>query len=178
MTDLNITELEDGLLVRTVRIPSIVEGLLSAAATAVFVGIAVSFVAGKPLAISLAVIAALVAYYYARRSPGFELRIDESRIVARGKVGDDLGLTRSVSVSDVQWLEYQEDTTGPETAHHPGGLYAVLKHRSVCVLPDVDERQTTSIIQRIEAKYPVLRAKWSRASSFGKHFTSLGLNDK
>ena len=83
-----------------------------------------------------------------------------------------------MSTSEVRWLEYQEDTTGPETAHHPGGLYAVLKHRSVCVLPDLDEQQTASVIERIKDKYPDLRAQWSEQSFFGKGFISLGLNDE
>ncbi|HRJ21858.1 MAG TPA: hypothetical protein PLF84_22645 [Bryobacteraceae bacterium] len=175
---MSIIELDDGLVVRTVRTPSLPEGVLAAAAALVFVGVAASFVAGIPQAIALASMIAAVAFFYARRPRKFELRIDKFKFIALGKVGDNLGDTRSVSVSDVRWLEYQEDTTGPETAHHPGGLYAVLKHRNLCLLPDMDEQQTASIIDRIEAKYPALREQWSRQSSFGKHFTSLGLNDE
>jgi hypothetical protein len=43
---------------------------------------------------------------------------------------------RSIARMEVRWLEYHEDTRGPEGGE-PGGLYAILKHRSVCILPDL-----------------------------------------
>jgi len=178
MTNVNITERDDCLVVRTVRTPSIAEGVLSAAAASVFVGITASFLVGRTTAVVLASIISAITFLYARRARKFELRIDTFKFVALGKVGDHLGKTRSVSVSEIRWLEFQEDATGPETAQHPGGLYAVLKHRKLCLLPDVDEQQTASIIDRIEAKYPALREQWGKESSFGEHFTSLGLNDE
>ena len=178
LTDLTIIERDDGLVVRTTRVPSLGEGVLSAAAAGVFVGVAASFLAGRPQAIALALLAAVAGYVYARRTRTFELRMTRFQFVAVGRVGDNLGNSGSVSTSEIQWLEHQEDTTGPETAHHPGGLYAVLKHRSVCLLPDVDEQQTASLIERIKDKYPDLRAQWGGQSSFGQHFISLGLNDE
>ncbi|MBI1895458.1 MAG: hypothetical protein HYS04_02820 [Acidobacteria bacterium] len=178
MTNVNIVELDNALVVHTERTPSLVEGVLSAVATAVFVGIAGSFVVGNLGALALAVLAAAIGFFFVRWTRKFELRVTRNEFAAQGKVGDNLGSSRSVSTSDIQWLEYQEDTTGPETAHHPGGLYAILTHRTVCLLPDVDEQQTASVIERIKDKYPDLGAQWSGHSSFRKHFISLGLNDE
>ncbi len=178
MTNVNIVELDNALVVQTERTPSLVEGFLSAVATAVFVGIAGSFVVGKLLAAAWAVLAASIGFFFVRRTHKFELRVTRREFAARGKVGDNPGNSRSVPTSDVQWLEYQEDTTGPETAHHPDGLYAILKYRSVCLLPDVDEQQTAAVIERIKDKYPDLGTRWSGHSSFGRDFISLGLNDE
>lgn len=178
MTNVNIIDLDGTLLVQTERTPSLVEGALSAVAAAVFVGIAGSFVVGKFGAVAAGALAAALGFFFARGTRKFELRATRNEFVALGKVGDNLGNSRSVSTSEVQWLEYQEDTTGPETAHHPGGLYAILKHRSVCLLPDVDEQQTASVIARIEDKYPDLRTQWAGQSAFGRNFISLGLTDE
>lgn len=178
MTNVNIVESDNALVVQSERTPSLVEGVLTAVATAVFVGIAGWFVVGKPLAVVLAVVAAPLGFLFVRRVRKFELRISRSEFAAQGKVGDNWGNSRSVPTSVVQWLEYQEDTTGPETAHHPGGLYAILNHRSVCLLPDVDEQQAVAVIERIKDKYPDLGAQWSGHSSFGRGFISLGLNDE
>ena len=126
---------------------------------------------------SLYVLAAAVAFLWARRAKRFELRIYPPGVRGKGKVGDNLGLARRVRASDVQRFEYQEDTTGPETSHHPQGLYAVLSFSSICLMPDVDERQTAEIIERIVNKFPDISAHWGGPSPFGKHLTSPGLND-
>jgi hypothetical protein len=177
MTSLNISDLDRGLVVRTARIPSLAESALSAVAAGVTIGFAVQFVATRPQAIALAFLAAAAGFFYARRTRRFELKITGSEFVAVGKVGDNPGNSRSVPIFDIRWLEYQEDTTGPEIAHHPGGLYAVMNHRSVCLLPDIDEHQTAVVIERIKAKFPGLRTQWTEPSSSGNHFTSLGLKD-
>jgi hypothetical protein len=95
MTDFNIIERDDGLVVRATRVPSLGDGVLSAAAAGVFVGIAASFLAGRPQAIALALLTAAAAYVYARRTRPFELRMTRFEFVAVGKVGDNLGNKRS-----------------------------------------------------------------------------------
>lgn len=178
MTNVNFVELDNALLVQTERTPSLVESVLSAVATAMFVGFAGSFFVRKLTAVAPGVLAAVIAFFFVRQMRKFELRVTRSEFAAQGKVGDNLGKSRSVPTADVQWLEYQEDTTGPETADHPGGLYAVLRNRTVCLLPDVDAQQTTAVITRIRGKYPDLSDQWSGPSSLGEHFVSLRLNDE
>jgi len=170
-------DLDDALVIRASRKPSFREGLLSAAAAGGSAGILVFSFMAKPELIAVAVLAASLAFLYAMRKKEVELRITMLEFVLRGRVGDDFGSTRSVRSADIQWLEFQEDTTGPETSHHPGGLYAVLGRRNICLLPDVDERQTALIIARIAERFPGFRRQWESASPFGKRFTSLRLNE-
>jgi len=80
-------------------------------------------------------------------------------------------------MADIQRIEYQEDITGPGNSGHPQGLYAVLRYQSVCLLPDMDARQTAMVIERIGEKFPDQCAQWKSPSPFGEHFISLGLND-
>jgi len=75
----------------------------------------------------------------------------------------------------VRWLEYQNDMSGPES-DHPGGLYAVLKHRSVCVLPYLSAEQTTEVVERIATRFPDFRDQWCSQSVFGSHVIYLGLD--
>jgi hypothetical protein len=125
--------------------------------------------------IVLASLSASVAFLSAKRAERFELRITRKEFVARGRVGDNLGSIRSVCAADILWLEYQEDTGGADSARHPGGLYAVVKHRSVCILPEIDQEQTCLMIERIKDRFPDFRSQWAGNSPFGNHFISLGL---
>jgi hypothetical protein len=104
-----------------------------------------------------------------------ELRV--TNLELQSSVRGTFGSRRSVSRADIRWLEYQEDSSGLETSHHPGGLYAVLRLQSVCLLPYVNEQQTAQIIERIVTKFPDLGKQSNESSSFGAHFISLGLND-
>lgn len=175
MTDISSIDYPDALVVRTRKSPSLLESGLSAAAVGVFAGVAGALFVGRVPATLLGVLGGVLGFLYSRRTRRFELRVARDELVAIGRVGDGLENSRSVPASEIRWLEYQEDSTGPETADHPAGLYAVLKHRSVCLLPDVDFQQTASVIERIEEKFPELRAQWAGSSAFGKDFISLGL---
>jgi hypothetical protein len=178
MTEVRIVDSDDALVVRTRRTGTLFSGAFSATAAGVVAGFAASYVMGPRQRILLALVAAAVAFLYSRRTRNFELRVTSSQFVAIGQVGDNFGGRRSVSAPDVRWLEYQEDTTGPETAHHPQGLYAVLRHRSMCLLPEVDAQQCAHIIDRVTAKYPEFEQQWSGQSSFGTQFISLELNEE
>jgi hypothetical protein len=175
-SDINIIDLKNELRVESVRQSSLPSVVISTAAAGGFAahigfryyGVLASVVAG--------LCAAALAFLVARRSNRFELRIAHSKFVFRGRIGDKLRSHWSVCPDEIRWLEYQEDTTGPETSNHPGGMYAVLQHRSVCLLPYVDEEQTHRVIDRIENKFPVFRTRWASGSHFGQNFTTLGLS--
>lgn len=172
-----MTDLGDGLLVRTERGPSLLEALIAGTVMVAFVAIALfRYLVGWEVGV-LAILGASVAFLSAKRTQRFELRITRKEFVARGRVGDSLGSIRSLCAADILWLEYQEDTTGPDSARHPAGLYAVVKHRSVCILPDIDQKQTALIIERIKERFPDFREQWASNSPFRSHIITLGLNE-
>ena len=177
MTNVNIIDLDEALLVRTEWTPSLWDCGLSGASSAAFFGIGSFFVVGKFAAVAVGSLAGVMGFLFARRPRNFELRITRSEFLAVGKVGDQIGNTRSVSATEVKWLEFQSDHSGPDTAEHPGGMYAILGHRAVCLLPDVDEAQTTMVIARIGEKYPEICAQWAGRTPYGENFISLGLTD-
>lgn len=83
----------------------------------------------------------------------------------------------SIPVADIHGLEYQEDLTGADSAHHPGVLNAVVKRRSICLSPQIDEKQTASIIGRIMDGFPGLRTMGEGYSLFGTNFIPICLNE-
>lgn len=176
MTELNITELSDGLVFKVGQKPSVTNAILSGLAAAVFSDLAASFMFGRIGSAALAILAGACAILYSRRVRRFELKVTRLEFTAVGRVGDNFGQFRAVSTYDVQRLEYQSDTTGPETARHPGGLYAAVRGKSVCLLPGIDEAQTASVIDHVEARFPDLRTRWSGQSAFGKNFVQLGID--
>jgi hypothetical protein len=176
MADLDVVDMSDGLLFKTALEPLLIEALLLCAVTGAFVALVSSRFLVKWEVIVLATLSASVAFFAAKRTRRCELRIGRKEFVSRGNLGDILGPTRSVSAADVLWLEYQE-SRGGDSPGHPAGLYAVAKHGSVCLLPDIDEKQTASIIERIKERFPDFRAQWADHSAFGTHFISLGLSE-
>ena len=176
-TELTILDGDDALVITSTRKPSLAEVTLSAVAVGGFIAVLAFSFLNEPMVVAVSISAALLTFMYAARKKKVELRITKLEFVSRGRIGDNLGLRRTVCSADIRWLEYQEDTIGPETSHHPGGLYAVLGHRSTCLLPNVSEAQTALIIDRIKERFPDFRTRWEGQSPFGKHFTSLGLNE-
>lgn len=175
--ELNVVDLDNELRIIAVRRWSLAEAAVSTSASGGFVALLASQYLERLAVVVLALGASFLAFVLARRKRAVELRVARDQFVVRGRVGDEVRPRRRVSVSGIQWLEYQDDTTGPESSHHPGGLYAVLEHQSICLLPDVDETQTAMVVERIESKFPELRRRWRGASSFGRHFTSMKLSE-
>ena len=187
LSTLNIVDRGDELIIQSERKFSRAEAIMSTVATGGFTAIIAFQVVEGMASILLAVCAASLAFLSVTRKHrkyNIELRITRLKFVLRGRVGDNLRSKWNVSSWDIQWLEYQADTTGPESSYHPGGLYAILEHgsivrfpHSICLLPDLDEPQTALIIKRIEDKFPEFRRRWARASPYGRHYTTLRLNE-
>lgn len=111
----------------------------------------------------------------AMRTRRAELRVTNLEYVSRGTNFTGLfHASQNIPRADVQSLEYQEDKSGPEW-DHPGGVYAKLKRRSVCILPHVDANQAAAVIERIGTKFVDLGDNGGGESGFGDHFTSLRL---
>jgi len=176
--EIEIRDRENALVVTAKRGRSVANGILGALGAGTFVAIAFRHLLGTPVLVAMTALVAGLSLLLAMRQQDAELRVTSLELKSRGRCGDSFRSTRSVSRADVRWLEYQEDTTGPETSHHPGGLYAVLSGHSVCILPYVDKQQTAEVIQRIVEKFPDLGQQWEGQSPFGQHFTSLGLDQR
>ena len=104
-TELNFTELDDALLVRTARQYSLPKSLLSAATIGAVVGFIASYIVEWLPCILLALGAASLAFLYARRTRAFELKVTKLEFTSSGKVGDNLGSIHTVSAADVEQLE-------------------------------------------------------------------------
>ncbi len=177
-TDLRMQDYQDTLVVMAKQGRSLANGILCALATGTFVLIAFRHFLGTLVLVAVTALASGLSFLLGTRRQDAELGITNFELKSKARFGDSFRSTRRVSLADIRWLEYQEDTTGPETSHHPGGLYAVLSGHSVCILPYVDEQQTAEIIHRILEKFPYLRQQWEGQSPFGQHFTSLGLDQR
>lgn len=177
-TAIKIEETQDGLIITADQGHSLVTAIVGALAAGAFTAIAASRLLGIAAIITLTALVASISFLFGIRRRINELRVTGSQFHARGRLGDRLRSARSVAAADIKWLEYQEDTTGPETAHHPGGLYAVLRRQSVCVLPYVDRLQADEVIEKISARFPHLRQQWKGQSPFGQHITRLGLDER
>jgi len=107
----------------------------------------------------------------------FQLRVSANETVSLGRIEGELSSRRCVPTQHIEWLEYQEDATGPESSSHPQGLYAVSLRRSTCLLPHINEADTAAIINRIYEQFSTLRSQVRRASPFGRHIVTLGLEE-
>lgn len=177
-TELRIQDYQDVLVITAKQGRSLANGALSALVTGIFVTFAFRHLLGMPTLVAVTALASGLSFLLGTRRQDAELRITNSELKSKGRFGDSFRTTRRANLADIRWLEYQEDTTGPETSHHPGGLYAVLSGRSICILPYVDEQQTGEAIHRILEKFPHLRQQWEGQSPFGQHFTSLSLDQR
>jgi hypothetical protein len=178
MAALGIHNSGNALVIRAEREPSLTNGLVAAFASGFFWVIVFHSLLRLQswwLLGSTTIPIAGISFLLAVRRKSAELRISRDEIILRGRVGDSFRSRRRVNPQEVKWLEYQADTTGPETSHHPEGLYAVLSRHSVCLLPDIDAQQTATVIEQIHSRFPDLSRKWQSQSPFGQNFLSLGL---
>jgi hypothetical protein len=104
----------------------------------------------------------------------YKLRVTDRKFSYRslGSFSTFVGLRRTLKGSEVKWLEYDETSSED---HYPG-LYAVLRFRTVCILPHIDGQQSLQVIDRIESRFPAYQEQWKGQSAFGKQFITLGLD--
>ena len=145
---LEIRDFENALLIRTKEDHATTWAGLSAIVSGVFVVIVLGRLLQAPLLILIVVLVAVFGLLQVLRARSVELRVTNLEFESRGYIGDGCGNTRTVCRADVRWLEHQDHT------EYPSGLHAVLRHHSVCILPYVDEHQTTLVIERIVKKFP------------------------
>lgn len=173
---MEIVDKGDSLLFRVQVEPSRTQILAASITAAAAVAILLHRFLPTLWVVATATLAAAVTGFLARRPGSATLLVNKFEFQSVGKIGDELGSRRQICSADIRWLEYQEDHTGPETAGHPEGLYAVLKRRSVCLLPYSSPEEVATIIEHIATKFPGMSSQWKYQSAFDGHFMSLNLN--
>jgi hypothetical protein len=180
-TDLHFQEYENALVVRVVMQPSALSVALSALAAGGFTGIVISvytsasaFLRTPGFFLAIAV-ATAVGFIKGKLPKRAELRVTNLEYQSRSFGAWGFEQAKTISRMDVRWLEYHDDNSGPEGGD-PGGLHAVLKHRSFCILPDVNAEQSAEVVDRITGKFPSFREQWSTESAFGDRFITLDLD--
>lgn len=176
--NLDIREIEGSLVFRVTRSHRKLEAAFGAIVAVAATYVALRHFVSIPVILVVASIVAAISFVEIIKATKAELRITHDLIESLGSFGERLGRKKTLRFADVKWFEYQEDTSGPETSHHPGGLYAVLKHGSVCTLPYIDETQTASVIDQIFRKFPELRRQAEQHTAFGKKLTSLDIGNR
>jgi hypothetical protein len=172
---LEIEEITDGLLIRITRQKVVGRAAVSGIFALILVLIVGPHFLSWPITIALAALLGVGDWVSIMRGRVGELRVTDREFRSRAYI-DGWSLTnRRIPARDIHWLEFQEDTTGPETAHHPGGLYAVIERSSICLLPDADESQTSEIIERIWQRFPEFQKRCAKRSAFEGHYTLLHL---
>lgn len=168
--DVTVAEARDGLVFRVVKYPSVSSALLDALATGAFTALMTAALFGQTRFLLIGIVTALFAFVLSRRPRTATLTVDKLDLVSTGRVGEGLGLTRSIATAELQGLGFEEDTTGPEDSSHPGGLYAQVGGKSVCLLPGITGQQSAEVIREILRRFPQLREQFSKASGPEDHF--------
>jgi hypothetical protein len=101
----------------------------------------------------LALLAMGILYFIANRSysPTDKLTVTENEIIASRD--RDLNSTGTIRVADWE-LVFLGYTVGDED--EPPGLYAYLDTSKICLIPDLQEKETNVITDAIRRKFPLL----------------------
>ena len=174
--DYEIRELPDSLLVRTKRRRAWRRSLVGAAITGLAVLLTLAHILPGSILTVVVFLAVLLGLSEGFGQAAAELRVTPLEFQSRGNLGAASQPT-PVCSADIHWLEYQPDCSGPDTGYRPGGLYAKLRFRTVCVLPLLDENQTIEVIGRIKKRFPEMARGWSEPS-IGDRFTTLRLGQE
>ena len=166
--------MKNGLLIRAERQAPLWEKLLSAGVAGAAVGMfTAEFVSGRWW-VPLSVLAAIFGFAGAIRAKRAELRATNVEFLTKGNAATRFRQGQTVCTGDVRWLEFQEDTGGPDS-YEPSGLYAITARGSKCLLPFLSEEETAQVITEIEGRFPGLAERWRKESPFGENFLSLGI---
>ena len=132
--------------------------VLNAALNAVVVGSASAlFTRGFLNPIQTVIVSALcsaLGMTASLRSSKAKLRITNNEFQMRGSYGPDARTFRDINSAEIlgfTYLKYSEE--GVEFPDYPGGLYALVGSRYVCLLPYVGPEDVPEITQKIRLKF-------------------------
>lgn len=175
--DYEIRDFQDSLLIRVRRRRAWTRSLFGGVITGLAALLTLSHIISGSIFAVVVFLAVLLGLSEGFSQANAELRVTGLEFQTHGNLGTDSLQVHTVPSADIRWLEYQPEYGGPDGGYRPGGLYAKLRVRTVCVLPMLDEDQTTDVIERIATRFPDLAKHWA-APSIGDHFTTLGLDKK
>jgi len=175
--DYEIREFPDSLLVRVKRRRARTRSLFGAVITGLVALLTLSHIVSGSILAVVVFLAVLLGLSEGFSQASAALRVTALEFQTRGNLRTNSRAVHEVCSADIRWLEYHPDYSNPETGYCPGGLYAKLRFRTVCVLPLLDENQTITVIERIKKRFPDMAKQWSEPS-IGDHFTTLGLGQE
>jgi hypothetical protein len=171
-TRYRIQELRDGLRVQVWHEMPPYGKVLLALFAGLVVGIgSAAFVEGRwwfLVAIFVAV-ASFAADITTKRA---KLTATNVEFITEGNFGTRKRSRRIVCTGDVRWLEFWKGPGIGDVRFGYCGLYAVMPHGSVCILPFLSQQDTMQVILAIEKAFPGLTERW-RAQT--QHSSSGGL---
>jgi hypothetical protein len=169
-----IHELKNGFVIEAPQHQSWVTGILAGIALGGLVAFAAAPFFGLLIATLLTVLGFGLGLFGTMRTRTSSLKIENLEFSCRGRYSGFY--KQRVSLHDVRWLEFREESGASDNPERPCGLYAVLRRGSVCVIPGIGEDLTNRLIDEIETRFPDQAKRWRADSPFGDHFTTLGID--
>ena len=123
----------------------------------------------------VAIVSSLAIYFAEPGMSTAELRMSAVECYSSANVGKNLSRGRVLLTADILWLEYNEHGFSMSDSVTSGGVYAVKRSGSVCLLPLLNGDQTMQVIAAIEQKFPGLAENWRKQSPWGNSIQTLPL---
>jgi hypothetical protein len=170
-TQFELRETPGGLIAKSKMQHAHLHALLSGCIAASAVAVMAHHYAPAPIVIVVALLGGILGYIEVVRQRTVELRA--TNLEFQTITGDLYRSCTAIPRADIESFEYREARGGADH-YEPAGLYAELRRGSKCILPDLNEQQTHSVIEAIYRRFPDMPVKGAK-SSFDKHFTTLGI---
>jgi hypothetical protein len=175
---LEIEEVSDGLLIRSVRNGSVPYALLSAAVSGAIVFFFGRIYFHRPALWVLTVLAAIWGSSRWWRLVRVELRVNRFGLQVTGNVKSLSRLNRWMPIEEIRRLEYRP-SRGEGEVKQPSGLYVQHRWKAYCILPSGDEDQIQKILEAIHHRFPnIPTSPVQNLDPGGRNPVALDLNGK
>ena len=150
---LEIEEISDGLLIRSVRNGSVPYALLGAAVSGAIVYFFGRIYFHRPALLVLTVLVAIWGSSRWWRLVRIELRLNRFGLQVTGNVKSLSRLNRWMPIEEIRRLEYRP-SRGEGEVKQPSGLYVQHRWKIYCILPSADEDQIQKILEAVHHRFP------------------------